>query len=84
MREVFSGDLRPGLVSSFEELEDVSADGAFEAALGVSRGLPLADSSGDVSTGDGVEADTDQGNRVECSVELPVAAEVDPVPVGQP
>lgn len=62
----------------------MSADCSLEAPLGVPRGLSLADSPGDVGTGSGVKAHADQGDRVECSVELPVAATVDPMSIGQP
>lgn len=74
LREIVSGDLLCGLITAFEELEELSADGVLEAALGVPRGLPFTDSAGNVGTGDRIETDADQGDRMECPVELPVSA----------
>lgn len=46
LREILGGDLPCGLITSFEELKELSADCTLEAALCVPRGLSLTDSPG--------------------------------------
>ena len=63
----------------FEESVEVAGDVSFEAASGFSGGFSLAGSFGYVGPGFGTVAGTDDGDGVECLVELAVAASVESV-----
>lgn len=70
-------------VRAFQELEDLTTDSALEASLCVLRGLALGRAARDVGLGRRVQPHPDQRDGVQCSIQLPVTAAVDPVPVGQ-
>ncbi|NEB77437.1 hypothetical protein G3I40_19765 [Streptomyces sp. SID14478] len=63
----------------FEEFEDLAADGSLEAPLRVSGSLAFGHAAGDVGFGRGIQPHPDQGDGVHCSMQLAVAAAVDPV-----
>ncbi|GAB3179893.1 hypothetical protein GCM10027162_33000 [Streptomyces incanus] len=71
-------------IGALKDLEDLAADHPLEASLRVTGGLPFGDLACDVRLRRGIESHPDQGDRVHGPVELPVAAAVETVSVGQP
>src|SRR6266545_3610242 len=63
----------------FEEPVEVSGEVAFEAAGGLAAAFPFLGSAFDVVDGRSVRAASSNDDLVECSVELSVAAAVEPV-----
>lgn len=69
LRKLFH--VRPG--PSFEDLEDLATDVAFEASLRIAGALTFADTAGDVRLRSGIKTHPDQRDRVHRSVQLTVS-----------
>lgn len=65
----------------FEESPDASCDEPFEASCGFSFGFAFAGSTSHVVLRDRAAALSGDGNEAERSVELAIAASVEPMPV---
>ena len=66
----------------FEEFVDAACDVSFEAAADLAGGLAFGEAAGGVGPGFGITAEPRQGDGVEGTVELAVAATVEPVASG--
>ncbi len=64
--------------------EDLAGDITLEAPHDLSLGLAFGGAAGDVVLGRLVAAHADQGDAPQGAVGLPIAAAVQPVPVGTP